>query len=313
MKLMKKPLFSLICAVALLFSSCSKENTAAPKDEKLYPVTFNVSTFSKEIVPMASLKKTVRQISASTTSGNALSDAVKHVSYAVYNEAGIKVNEKVSNSQHASFGEIEDSLPVGKYTVMLLGSTLRTWNAPDNINGSYYMPEYGGGDDFFFSQTAIEVQGLAINQTIQLKRKVGKVEIKITDEIPANIEEIVYSVKGVGHYFFPYSGLSYINTIYKSNYYWVDEESGSPDYSQDFGLYFFLNYDQDAFASVNIRAYDRNRNLVVDKTINDVPVSINKKTILTGRLFDDAGSTKGQAFSISVDDKWNSESNHVEF
>jgi len=75
MKLMKKPLFSLICAFALLFSSCSKEETAAPKDKKLYPVTLNVSTFSKEIVPMASLKKTVGQVSASTTSGKALSEA----------------------------------------------------------------------------------------------------------------------------------------------------------------------------------------------------------------------------------------------
>lgn len=309
---MKKTLFSLICACALLFSGCSKEETAAPKDEKLYPVTFNVSTFSKEIVPMASLK-TARQINASTTSGAGLSDAVKHISYAVYNEAGILVNQKVSNSQQQSFGKIEDSLPRGKYTVMLLGSTLGTLPRPDNINGYYYMPEYGGGDDIFFSQTALEVQGSAIDQTIQLKRKVGKVDIVITDEIPPNIEEIVYSLKGVGHYFYPNSGQSYRGTIYKSNYYLNDEASGAPDYSQNFNLYFFLDYDQDAYASVNIRAYDRNRNLVVDKTINDVPVSVNKKTILTGRLFDDVGSTKGQAFSISVDDKWNSESNHIEF
>src|SRR5690606_41790871 len=96
MKLMKKPLFSLICAFALLFSSCSKEETAAPKDEKLYPVTFNFSTFSKEIVPMASTKKAAK-ISASTTSGGTLSDAISYITYAAYNASGTKVNEKFSD------------------------------------------------------------------------------------------------------------------------------------------------------------------------------------------------------------------------
>src|SRR5690606_2954185 len=106
---MKKPLFSLICACALLFSGCSKEETAAPKDEELYPVTFNVSTFSKEIVPMSSTKKAAK-ISASAISGGSSSDAIWYIKYGVYNESGTRVNSKDSYYKDASFGKIDDSL-----------------------------------------------------------------------------------------------------------------------------------------------------------------------------------------------------------
>lgn len=312
---MKKPLFSLICAVALLFSSCSKENTTAPKDEKLYPVTFNLSTFSKEIVPMASLKKTVGQISASTASGTALNEAIQYIDYAVYNESGIKVNHKNSYFNNSNFGRIDDSLPKGKYKIVVAGSTGGVGSLPNDYYSGIYNSGTNGMGDIFLKQFELEVTGEPISQDVELKRIVGKIEIELADDIPASIEEIAYSVKGVGHYlYFSDTRTSSGQTVSKSNYYFDYPDMGvGPDYNQDFALYFFLQYDQDAIVSVNIRAYDNNRNLVVDKTINDVPVSINKKTILTGRLFDDVGSTKGQSFSISVDDKWNSESNHVEF
>lgn len=311
---MKKPLSLLICAFALILSGCSKEEIASPNDEKLYPVTFNVSTFSKQIVPMASLK-TAKEINASTSS-KTLSEAVQHLNYGVYNETGIKVNEKESSATNPGFGKIEDSLPQGRYTVVVLGTKRSRKILPSTLDEFYFLSHTSdGGDDVFFQQTVIEVKGAAINQSLQLSRKVGKVEIELSDKIPENIEEIVYTVKGVSSLFHLRSNYgAYDNSIYKSNYYWsYNDEMGAPDYSQDFGLYFLLSYDEDAVASVNVRAYDRNRNLVVDKTINDVPVGINKKTILTGRLFDDAGNSKGQAFSVSLDDKWNSNVNHINF
>lgn len=312
---MKKLSLSLICALALLISGCSKKEIAEPKDEKLYPVTFNVSTFSKEIVPMASLK-TAGQISASTTSGKALSDAVKYITYAVYNESGIEVNRKTSYASEANFGKIEDSLPKGKYKIVILG-TLRVAGNVDQYydNGWVYISSGWGGDDTFFGQVDIDVQGSVIEQSLELVRKAGKIEIELLDEIPVDIEEIIYTIQGISNYFnmLDYRGNNN-SEIYNSNYYVDYPENGEvADYTQDLNLYFFLSYDLPTTAAVNIRAYDRNRNLVVDKTITDVPVAINKKTILTGRLFDEVGSTKGQAFSVSIDDKWNSDINHVNF
>src|SRR5690606_28635448 len=132
-----------------------------------------------------------------------------------------------------------------------------------------------------------------------------------TDNIPENIEEIAYSITGVSSYFVPKSNQGYnTSTVSKSNFYYSADQS---DYSQNFDLYFLLDGDFETTASVNIRAYDRNRNLVANKIITDVPVAINKKTILTGRLFDEAGSGTGQSFSISIDDKWSSDINYVEF
>src|SRR5690606_12375503 len=141
-----------------------------------------------------------------------------------------------------------------------------------------------------------------LSNTMNLERIGGKVEIVLTEEIPTSIQEIQYSVTNVASTL-PLNGSGAYGsiTISNSNYY-HSGEGMTPDYTQGFNIYFLVPYSQNLIGSVNIRAYDHNRTLVADKTIIDVPLSMNTKTILTGRLFDDVGTSNGQDFSISVVD-----------
>jgi hypothetical protein len=63
---------------------------------------------------------------------------------------------------------------------------------------------------------------------------------------------------------------------------------------------------------VVINCYDSDGNIIASQTVSNVPVDKNKKTILTGRLFNTNTSTPA-SFSISLNDEWNDETDNIEF
>src|SRR5690606_34762665 len=122
--------------------------------EKLYPVTFNVSAFSTEITPMGNIQGKSRSMVASAgkvsaamnASSEGLFNSITHLYYYVFNESGIKVNEKyfyfmdMANLEEGekldpNFGKISDSLPKGKYKVVVIGSK----NGAGSLSGTDYQ------------------------------------------------------------------------------------------------------------------------------------------------------------------------------
>src|SRR5690606_24055467 len=138
---MKKNLIAVFLAATVLIASCSKEKAVEPelKDETLYPVTFNVSTFKTEVVPMATaakLKKLSYQgngLGRSSFQSAGLSDdwlgnKIEYLEYYVFNESGAELNNirqwhytgdgTDDSMRNERFGIIEDTLPAGKYKIV---------------------------------------------------------------------------------------------------------------------------------------------------------------------------------------------------
>jgi|GEM_PF-5948439 len=294
---MKAPLLSFICAFALLFSACSKEEPVTPKVEERYSVTLNVSTLSHDMVLISGLKA-AGDINGATA-GKKLSDVIDYLSYGVYDENGVRIYQRSIHKGGQDFGKIKQVFSKGKYKVVVLGRWEQGSELPWFYNDDSRIYSHSFSDAIFFNQFDLVVSDQNIEQNVQLKRKVGKLEVELTDKIPLNIEEIQYSVNGVSDWFVPKTNRGDNNLIFQKSTYFDYE--GSPIYweREAFSFYFFLDKDQETEVSVKLVALDRNREVVVEKLIENVPVNINRKTKVRGRLFDTTSDMTGQAFSIS--------------
>ena len=296
---MRGPLLSLICAFALLFSACSKEESAAPKGEKLYSVAFRITSLSHDMVPMASVKPTGPMFGA-TTSGKKLADVINYLHYMVYDEEGSLLVDKVTQNTESDFGQINDALAKGKYKILIFGRRHRVWDNPWLYNKESKFYSYGLIDDVFFKEFDLVVSEADNEHDVVLRRKVGRVEIELVGKIPPTIGEIKYSISGVSEYFIPQTNRGDNSKNQTRSLYFYS--NGSP-YTRDSGellnFYFFLDEDKPAKAIIRMAVFDHNQNIIALKVIENVPVAINKTTKLRGRLFEDTGNVTGQSFSIS--------------
>lgn len=295
---MKDTLLSLACAFALLFTACSKEELASPEEEEQYAVAFSVNSLSHDMVPMASLKP--GPLIAAANSGAALPAGIDFLNYVVYNENGYRIADEVFQRGSTDFGRIKDFYTRGKYKVLVFGRRHQVYGAPMQYNEWGYFYNYELSDEVYFNQFDLEISDTDIEQDIELKRKVGKVEIEITGPVPQNVLLISYSITGVSEYFSPKTNRG-DNTSSITRSYYLDTNRPPEERigKGAFDFFFFLDEDEDAKATISMTAFDQNYNIVAQKEIENVPVGVNKKTILRGQLFESTGRASGQAFSVS--------------
>src|SRR5690606_4705647 len=145
-----------------------------------------------------------------------------------------------------------------------------------------------------------------IAEAVSLERAVGKLEIDLQDELPSDLSRIEYSISRISTFYYPFNWSSNTTGSFKRT------ASGSQhNFKDDLFLYFFYQNptsENIGKADVNIRAYNNNGDLIADKQINDVPVGVNQKTVLTGKLFENPG-TAGQGFTVTVNSEWSSTHN----
>lgn len=296
---MKGHILSFVCAFALLFTACSKEEPATPKEEEKYPVTFKVNSLSHDIVPMSDVNP-ARARTGARTSGENLPEAINYIFYYAFHEDGRKVQERVQHASEPRFGQLVDLFGKGKYTVLVVGRKQATFDSFWDYNESNWFTSPGLIDEVFFKKVDLVVEDSDVEQEIVLQRKSGMIEIDILGDIPLNVGEIRYSITGVSDHFIPKTNRGDNNkTVTRSMYF---EEDGTPykwDGGEPFTFYFFLDNDRQTTATVRLSAFDRAQNVVAVKVIEDIPVAVNKKTMLRGRLFETTGTFSSQAFSVS--------------
>lgn len=296
---MKAPLLSLICAFALLFSACSKEEAPAPKEEARYSVTFNVNSLSHDMVPMQSIKPTGAKTGAGA-SGGKLSDAVNYLFYYAFNERGNKVKEMMQLATQSDFGQFVDLFGKGKYTVLVVGRTQLTYDWFPDYNDHNAFYSHGLIDEVFYKKIDLVVADSEVEQDVTLQRKGGMIEIDILGNIPVDISEIRYSITGVSEHFVAKTNRGNNNqTFTRSTHFEPDGTQYHWDGGEPYKFYFFLDNDKATTATVRLTAFDRSQKLVAAKVIKDIPVAVNKRTKLRGHLFENTGNISAQSFSVS--------------
>jgi len=295
---MKDTLLSFICALALLVSGCSKQELATPEEER-FTVTMNVNSLSHHIVPMAGIQPMGAKIGANA-SDRKLSDVVDYLYYYVFKEDGEKLVERVQSSMDGNVGQIMDRFGKGKYTVLLLGRSQQQYDSYWAYNDQTWFSNYGLTDDVFYKRIDLVVTDSNVEQDVVLERKTGMIALELTDKVPPHISEIRFSIIGVSNHFIPKTNRGENNqTSSRSTYFYGDGTPYYMDLGEPYAYYFFLDQDEEALATVNLSAFDQDQKLVAERLIKNVPVAVNKRTKLRGRLFEESGNISAQIFSVN--------------
>jgi hypothetical protein len=285
----------LLCSIAicLLTLSCTKEKNINSENDQKYDVNFNLSTFSQEIVNLKSAKS--------------LSDNIGYLYYFVYNNGGLLVSSKTQTSSDSTFGHISDKLLNGSYTILFVGGKNKCFiQNNDNLTNVYCSNNYVGFDSFY-KLINITISNSNISQSVSLDRNVNYLEAIIIDTVPNNAAKISMYISDFGGGFRFIDGSTY---VWNANI--IDKLVGISDIGEPnfkIGTFMFPPYES---FTVNLRCYDSSNTLLADKIINSVVCIKNKRTILTGKLFDGIGGGNA-SFTVTVNPTFDNDSIKVSF
>jgi len=325
---MKKTLF-LVAIAAIIFTSCKKEHglTAKTSSAKKYAVNIQVANFKTTHGNFALRTKASHLASSSDT----LTDLASYVDLFYYVVIDSTLNLVKTIEQDSTYcstmGTITDSLPAGKYYIALLaGKNGLKIGTPGQLVGTYgyagepwqgtFFSAYPDGylglhwQDTFEDEFTITVGTQNINQTVTLNRVVGKLEVTLLDNIPANADSLFVSNFGPGPAgliggFFP------VNNTY--SFAIPASAKGQPNFTVDMLLY---NNTGGYLGAVDpgqiftITCKDAGGNVLGTATVNPVAVYPNQKTIVSGNLFNNRAP---QSFTAIVDTAWSSGITQVGF
>ena len=306
---MKKTLF-LVAIAAIIFSSCKKEHSATKVPAKKYKVTFNVANFNQRQAAFA-LRHNARQLASDTiTNLNSYLDVLYLVAYDDIGHAipfAIRQDSTMSN-----MGTITDNLPAGNYQIFIVAGKngLELDNYAQTATSSY---GYGGyvWQDTFSDVFPITVGNGDISQNVTLSRTVGKLEVTILDNIPANVKSLTVTINP---------------EIFSVNYDSAEIDFDAPSPSP---ITFTVAIPASAIGNpnftidriigntslpfgVSITCQDANSLTIDSASVSNVVCQKNMKTILSGHLFSGSASAP-QSFTAQIDTAWSSGGTQVGF
>ena len=200
------------------------------------------------------------------------------------------------NATYTTFGEFSTSLPLGSYTMAVMG-----YNQNEELTfASSTIASFGTGPalDTFANTQAVNITNTtAVNLTATLQRIVTALAVRSTDNRPAGVTHMRITYSAGSRSFNPTTCLAADNNgfvdliTFRGNV-------GDPIYSGD---YFFLNTDEQTM-DVTVETLDAaDGNVLFSKTFTGVPFKRNRQTTLTGAIFTDGSANAG---SFKVEGSW---------
>jgi len=299
---MKKILFLLTIA-AIAFSSCKKDSSVAKPPVKKYKVTFNVTNFSSKQGAFALRRHAGPSSADALPSLNTYFDVLYYI---VWNTEKSAIEEVVQDSTMSNMGTITHALPAGDYRISIVAGK----------NGLVINPNFFGANDFgyggnswqdtFWTSFQISVGSDNISQNVTLSRVVGKLEVKLLDNIPANAANITISTNqeayGIdlwqGFYFFDATeGVNFTVAI-------PDSAKGKPNFTID---RLIGNCSGGDGFPLNIVCTAADNSVIASTTVQNVYCNANQTTVVSGNLFSAlATSNSQQQFTAKIDTAWGS-------
>lgn len=293
---------SVLIASILLAActSCSKDNELNEQVvERLVPVTVQVSDFSMSM-------EEISGGATRATSSVANYNGVKVITLAfyagdteVYKSTQLRANE----SSYTTFGEFACSLPMGSYTMVVLGYGGENAMTLSSKNCASFPSTDRVRETFVYTENVNVTNTASLELSATLSRVVSQLGVISTDSRTTNAAKIRTTFSAGGQAVDPTTGLSTTNTGFSNTI----DAIGAVGSNSSIGSYIFLNSDQQTM-DITIDVLDENNNSLSQKVVNNVPLRRNQRTILKGSLYT---SAPGSA-SFSVETTWLSE-NNIEF
>ena len=285
---MSKKIF--LACVAVLFAACSTDNDNNISGDTLVPVTVRVSDFSVSQEEFPGTR---------TTTAPASYEGIDAITLAFYTEDGTeqyKTTQLKSNLPSGkTFGEIELSLPIGSYTMVVIGrghfsGDIFTLESPAS---AFYDCEHVR-ETFTCTQDVKIGNCDAVELSATLNRIVAQVAVVSTDTKTPNVARIRTTFSAGGKRFSPTTGLALDNTGF-SNTVYGEGNTGQTTSALNF---LFLASDEQTM-DVTIETLDADGAVLFSKTVNDVPLRRNSITTLTGAMYSPAATTA--TFTLNTD------------
>ena len=274
-----------IATLALLFAGCSKD-----KEVGTAKVHVSVSDF---VITQQDLPQT------KTPQDAADYDDAKAIVLAFYNANGDEVYKttqyKADPSTYTTFGEFECDLTIGSYTMVAVAYA------------------HSDGDEFFLTsptaagftserprETFAGTQNVSVTSTdpldvtTTLNRISSSLRIISTDGRPAAATKIRTTYEKGGKSFNPSTGLALSDDGFAQ----VNNPSTAAGATIKVTSFPFLYSDEETM-TVTIQALDANNNVLITKTVNNVPFKRNRQTTLTGAVFTPGSSSA--TFQLETD------------
>ena len=292
---MKKHL--MMAAIVLLAATgCTNEcvETEVANQKATAPVTVRVNDFSITTEEMPSGGGTTR-----SAVNPASYDGVGAIDLAFYS-GGTEVFKttqiKSDGTTYSTFGEFECNLPVGNYTMVVIGrgyfdGDVFTLTSP---TAAGYTSERAR-ETFVKTQAVNITSADPVNLSATLNRIVAKLEIISTDTRIDGVSKIRTTYSAGGKSFNPTTGLATSNTGFNL----TNTPSAAVGATIDVGSFVFLATDEQKM-NITIDVLDANEDVMFTKYVANVPLKPNRQTVLSGPLFTSTAITSS-AFQVETD------------
>jgi len=291
----------------LVAVSCKKNQAFKPEpngDKALHKVGFTVTGFTQSYQTLSN---------GLHVNAGSIPQPVTALLQLIYSQSGSLVQARRQLNTDADFGSFADSLASGNYTVVFVelenllalppSSIYPLYNI-DTLKNCMLARDPNSSGQLYEKKLSLTVNTTDLNTAVVLDRKVGQLQIVLTDPIPANVSTITVQADSIQSQFSvanqaavpgpgdPVSGLDRLVTIAPS-------QIGVTNFTIAAGLYFI----QTSPIPVTITAQDASMHTLASVRTH-VTLAYNQITVLKGSLFGNNG-TGGSGANITVDPGWN--------
>ena len=306
-----KQLNSFFVALLLLAASCSNESVdiveKAQVEAVAAPVRVYVNDFSITQGEFPDASGEAQGVTRATAVGSY--NGVQVLTLAFYKSDGSEqfkaTHTKGGMPEGKTFGEFSTTLPLGSYTMVVLGYVL--YDDDELTLTSPTQAEYTGGcvrETFAATQTVNITNTSAVELTATLNRIIACLQVISIDGKTANVNKVRMTFAAGGMRFSPTTGLATVNTGSASTV-GVSAAEGATSTSTG---YVFLTTDEQTM-DVTIETLDAGGNTIYTKTVENVPLKRNRKTKLTGAIY----GASAAAGSFQVNTSWLDEEDPINF
>jgi len=283
---MSKKIF--LACVAVLFAACSTDNDNSISDDTLVPVTVRVSGFAVSQDEFPGTRATA------PVSYDGI-DAITLAFYKDGTEQYTITQMKGSMPAGKTFGELELSLPIGSYTMVVIGRGHFSGDvfSLDSPTSAVYTCDHVR-ETFTYTQAVDITNCDAVELSATLDRVVAQVVVNSTDNKTSDVKHIRTTFSAGGKNFNPATGFAIDNAGFSNTVVGMGE-AGEKTTAINF---LFLATDEQIM-DVTIETLDADGAVLFSKTVSDVPLRRNRVTTLTGAMYSPAAATA--TFTLNTD------------
>ena len=225
----------------------------------------------------------------------AASDACTRLSFAVYDQSGLRLKQINQTSDQTNFGTASFQLEEGTYQLVVVGHSASgnpTMTNPQKIQ----FTNATGYTDTFLCYGEVTIGEEVVDYQVSLDRIVARCSFVLTDEtIPSNVKKMQFYYTGGSGAFNAATGLG---SVASKQTVTLDVTSGQ----KQFDLYTFLHELSDNIA-LKVTALDASGNVLYEREF-DVPMEQNHITWLSGAFFNGSGSSSTSITGVTINTDW---------